>query len=85
MNYEKNGLCTASLVLGILGFFINPCYIMSILAIVFGAVGKGKPCSNAGQGRTGMILGIIAIIVQLVIDIIITIFSAGIGFVTFCC
>lgn len=81
----KDGLCVASLILGIVGFFINPVYICSILAIVFGAIGMKANGVNAGKAKIGLILGIVAIIVQFVLDIIITIFTMGAGGVSFCC
>lgn len=75
-NNSNSGLSTASLVLGIIAFFLNPLYICSILAIIFGSVSKNK---------TGLILGIISLVLQFLLDIIITVFSLGMGAFTFCC
>lgn len=75
-NNSNSGLGTAGLVLGILAFFINPLYICSILAIIFGAVGKRT---------SGVVLGIISLCFQFLLDLIITVFSLGTGFMVFCC
>lgn len=82
---SKDGLCVASLVLGIVGFFLNPLYICSILAIVFGAIGTSAKGEKAGQAKVGLILGIVTLILQFILDIILTIVTAGMGGVSFCC
>ena len=60
----QNGLGTAALVLGILGFFCLP-MIGPILAIVFGKMGMAKAdqglATNRGNAKAGFILGIIAL------------------------
>ena len=75
-NNSSSGLGTAGLILGILAFFFNPLYICSLLAIIFGAVGKRT---------SGIVLGIISLIIQIIFDIIVTIFSFGAGAMFFCC
>jgi len=82
---SKDGLCVASLVLGIVGFLLNPLYICSVLAIVFGAIGMGSKSEKASQARIGLILGIVTLVVQFIVDIILTIVTAGMGGVSFCC
>lgn len=72
----------AALILGILAFFVNPCYLCSIFAVVLGAVGMRGPYRTLGT--VGMILGIASAVVQLGMDILITIFSFGMGAFTFC-
>ena len=84
-NNSKDGLCTAALVLGIIAFFINPLYILSILAIIFGAIGSGKNSSKKGSARVGIVLGIISLIIQFSLDLVITIFTFGMGGISFCC
>lgn len=84
-NSSKEGFCIASLVLGIVGFLINPIYVVSILAIIFGAIGLKEAEPNGNRAKTGLILGVIAICVQIFMDIILTLFTAGIGGVSFCC
>lgn len=60
----QNGLGTAALVLGILGFFCLP-MIGPILAIVLGKMGMTKAdqglATNRGNAKAGFILGIIAL------------------------
>lgn len=82
---SKDGLCVASFVLGIVGFFINPIYVVSILAIVFGAIGLNSKGPNAKKAEIGLILGVIAICVQIALDVVLTLFTAGLGGVSFCC
>lgn len=82
---SKDGMCMASLILGIVGFFINPVYICSILAIVFGAIGMKSEGQNAGKAKVGLILGIVAIGIQILADTIITIITLGAGGFSFCC
>lgn len=82
---SKDGLCMAGFILGIVGFFINPLYIVSILAIIFGAIGMKSTSANAGKAKIGLILGIVAICVQIVVDLLLTVLTAGIGGVSFCC
>lgn len=84
-NNSKDGMCVASLVLGIVGFFINPIYVVSILAIIFGAIGLNSTGPNSGKAQTGIILGVIAICVQIALDCVLTLFTAGLGGVSFCC
>lgn len=38
-NDSKDTLSITSLILGIVGFLVNPLYIVSVLAIIFGAIG----------------------------------------------
>lgn len=82
---SKDGLCMASFILGIVGFFINPIYIVSILAIVFGAIGQGSQSVNADKAKVGLILGIASIALQIVADLIITVCTFGMGGISFCC
>lgn len=65
-------MAVASLVLGILAligfalpipFFVE---IISILAIIFGALGAKKP-QGKGMAIAGLVLGIIALVIRLVI------------------
>ena len=81
----KDGLCITSLVLGIVGFLVNPLYIVSVLAIIFGAVGMNANGPQANKAKVGLILGIIAVCLQVIVDFILTILTAGAGGVSFCC
>lgn len=54
-----NGMATASLVLGVLGFFIP---LLSILALIFGPIGISKAnqgASGKGLAVAGLVLGIL--------------------------
>lgn len=61
----QNGMGTAALVLGILGFFCFP-LISSLLAIIFGRIGMTRAdqglATNRGTAKAGFILGIIGIV-----------------------
>ncbi len=84
---EKSGICTAALVLGIVSFFINPLYLVSITGLILGIVGiNKKPVPvNRNLGGWGIGLSGASILIQLILDIIITICTAGMGFVSFFC
>lgn len=78
---EQNGLSITSLILGIASFVcmvINTwlALLCSILAIIFGAIGRKKGAK--GVGTAGMVLGIVAtvIVVILIIFAFSLIFSA---------
>ncbi|OGO32257.1 MAG: hypothetical protein A2Z29_00410 [Chloroflexi bacterium RBG_16_56_11] len=54
-------MAVASLVMGIIGFFINP---LSILAIIFGAIALGQiardpKAKGKGMATTGLVLGVV--------------------------
>ncbi len=68
----------AALILGILAFFVNPCYICSILAIVLGVVSMKGPYRTLGM--VGMILGIASIAIQFIADLILLPFTFGAAF-----
>jgi hypothetical protein len=58
---RNSGLAVASLVLGIVGVFINP---LSILAIIFGAIamsqtGRNPNLKGRGMAVAGLVLGIV--------------------------
>lgn len=66
----QNGLGTAGLVLGIIG--VIPCFwgVLSILAIIFGAIGLNKVnkglATNKGAALTGLVLGVVGIILFII-------------------
>lgn len=80
---KTNGVGIAALCCGIAGFFINPIYLVSLAAVILGIVGLCMKGKSKGMAVAGLILGICACICQLIIDIIVTVFSFGIGFITF--
>lgn len=77
MKKRETGMATASLVLGIVGFFCNPLYICNLLAVIFGIVAL---CTGQPKGRSivGIILGLCAACLQVILDIFL--FGVGIFF-----
>lgn len=61
----QNGMGSAALTLGILGFFCFP-LIASVLAIIFGRIGMTRAeqglATNGGAAKAGFILGIIGLV-----------------------
>lgn len=79
----SSGAATAALICGILAFVVNPMYIVSFIAIITGFVGNSKKYSNKGLAVAGLILGFLSLATQLVVDLLVTIFSFGMGFISF--
>ena len=76
---KKNGIATASLVLGILSIVLFlaswVAVILGILAIIFGVVAKNKikadpELPGAGAAKTGLITGIIGIVLAIVVIVL---------------
>lgn len=82
---SKDGMCVAALILGIVGFFLNPFYVCSILSIVFGAIGMKANGEKSSLAKVGLILGIANFGIQFILDLITTICTAGMGGFSFCC
>ncbi|WP_175411247.1 DUF4190 domain-containing protein [Streptomyces sp. TRM64462] len=87
-----NGMGTAGLVCGIIGIVLNVTIafwfvglILGILAIIFGAVGKGKvkrgEATNKGAANAGLVMGIIATVLlpSLILLFAISVFGASSG------
>ena len=85
MEYRKSGLCIAGLVFGVIAFMFNPCYILSLLAFIFGLIGLNKSTDPAyrGIGTAAWICGVASFGIQVLLDTLSTIFSMGIGAFTF--
>jgi hypothetical protein len=66
-----NGLAVASMVLGIIGIFIQLFGILPILAIVFGIMGLRRSDAAAGRGRgmaiAGIVLGAVGLVILIVV------------------
>lgn len=85
---KKNGMATASLVLGILSivlFFTSwLAIVMGILAIIFGVVAKNKIKADpdlahtGGAAKGGIIMGIIGIVIVIIMIIVIAMFFAAV-------
>ena len=50
-NDSKDTLSITSLILGIVGFLVNPLYIVSVLAIIFGAIGMNSNGIHREKGK----------------------------------
>ncbi|MFI9205903.1 DUF4190 domain-containing protein [Streptomyces sp. NPDC053048] len=74
----NNGLGVAGLVLGLVGVFLSPSVFLGVLfgvlAIVFGAIGRGKAntgeATNGGQALAGVILGGVALALSALVIVI---------------
>jgi len=87
----KNGMGTAALVLGILGFlaaitliFFFFGIIFGIVAIVLGLIGRGRAkrgeATNKGAATAGLITGILALILGIAVPVIVaTVFDDDIN------
>ncbi len=69
---RRSGLAQASLVLGIIGLFINPC---AILAIILGAVaikqmGKDTNITGRGMAVAGLAFGILVVMLWVIAIVI---------------
>lgn len=80
-NAKTSGMAIASLVVGIVSLIVNPIFILSILAIVFGVISMGRinrsggAIKGKGLATAGLVLGIVAIVL--------TIFLIALGGVSF--
>lgn len=81
VNQEQNGLSITSLILGIASIvfmFINAvvAILCSILAIIFGAIGRKK--GSRGIGTAGMVIGIIVTVIEVIIIIVAAVMVASV-------
>ncbi|MBO4686998.1 MAG: zinc ribbon domain-containing protein [Clostridiales bacterium] len=81
-DYEN--VCVLALVFGILGFFLNPLYLVSVAAIVLGIIGHANNGSKKTLGMVGWILGLSALVVQLFFDFMCAATTCGIGSIAIC-
>ena len=73
---HKGGMGTASLVCGIVGLLIAP-FILSTLAIIFGAIGINR---NEKYAKAGLILGIIGWVIMFIVFVFLwAVFMAFLG------
>jgi len=73
----QNGLGIAAMILGIVGFFLAFIVIgiiPAVLALIFGIIGvrraKRGTASNRGQATSGLVLGIIGIVVAIAMGVV---------------
>ncbi|MBO5341346.1 MAG: DUF4190 domain-containing protein [Lachnospiraceae bacterium] len=71
-----NGLAIAALICGIAGIICCPCGIVSVVAIILGAMGK-KKCANTGMAQWGLILGIVGVVLFVIAVIVFAILIAA--------
>lgn len=83
---QSNGMGIAALVLGILA--ILTCWFIvggffGLLALIFGIIGRGKAkrgeASNGGMALTGIILGVISMLVAIVFLVFVGMFANELG------
>lgn len=77
---KNSGVSIAALVCGIVGFIINPLYLVSVAAIVLGIVGLCQKGSSKGMAATGLILGCVSLACQFVLDLVLSVFTFGLTF-----
>lgn len=64
-NGNTNGFAIAALVIGIISLLFNPLFIGSILAIVFGVIGR-KRATQRGMATAGIVLGVVSAVILIV-------------------
>ena len=74
----RNGMGTAALVFGILALLL--CWLpavgllLGVVAIIFGVVGRGRvkrmAATNRGAATTGLVLGVLTLVVNLIISVL---------------
>lgn len=84
---EKNGMCTAAMICGIVGIVLSCCgcgYLLPIVAIVLGAIGKGKATNEADakNAKVGLICGIVGIVLSIIATIVFIILQVN-GAITY--
>lgn len=67
-----NVLSILALVFGCLGFFINPLYVISIVAIILGIIGHVKSIYYKKRAMIGWILGVASLVFQIIFDLVCT-------------
>ena len=82
---EKNTIGMIGMILGIVGFFLNPVYLVSVAAIILSIIGLTKKNTTKGMAIAGIILGPLSLIAQLVFDFVFTALTYGVGVFSFFC
>lgn len=72
-------------IIGAIAFCINPCYILSIAAIALGIIGLCLKDMKRALAFWAIGLGIGAIIFQVVADTLLSVFSMGLGSISYFC
>ncbi|MBE6623776.1 MAG: hypothetical protein E7621_06315 [Ruminococcaceae bacterium] len=79
---KKSAIPMISLILGIVGFFFNPLWIFSGVAIGLGIAGLVKKLGK-GLSIAGLCVGIASLLAQMMGDFLITLCTMGLGFFVF--
>lgn len=58
------------MIFGCLGFFINPLYVISIVAIILGIIGHVKSIYYKKRAMIGWILGVASLVFQIIFDLV---------------
>ena len=75
-----SGLCLAALICGIAGFLFNPMYLVSIAALVCGIIALVQHANPRGMALAGTICGGCALVLQFIVDCILSVFTFGASF-----
>ena len=82
---QKNTIGMVGMILGIVGFLLNPLYLVSVAAIILSIIGVCKKDAKKGMAIAGIICGGVSMVCQMIVDFLLTAFSAGLGiFFIFC-
>ena len=82
---EKNTIALVAMILGIVGFLLDPLYLVSVAAIILGIIGVCKKnAPRRGMAIAGIILGGVSMACQMLVDTLLTIFT-GIGVISIFC
>ncbi len=82
---DKNTIALVGMILGIVGFFLNPLYLVSVAAIILSIIGVCKKnAPRRGMAIAGIILGGVSMACQGIVDFLLTIFT-GIGVISIFC
>ena len=82
---KKNGWAIAAMILGIVAICICFCtcnftYFIALAAIVFGIIALAVSKDSKGMAITGIVLGGVAVLVGIVLDILLLPFTFGTSF-----
>ncbi len=79
---KKSKIPLISLILGIVGFFFNPLWIVSGVAIGLGIAGLAKKLGK-GLSIAGLCVGVASLAAQALTDTLITLLTMGLGFIVY--
>ena len=78
---KTSGVSIAALVCGLVSLCCcNPLYLVSVAAIILGAIGIIKNDESKGMAIAGLVLGIVSVVICVIMDIILIPFTLGTSF-----